>query len=183
MPKGIYPSIETRLKQSESAKNRKNNFKSIYRKINIPPNPVMWFLWNDDCWNWGGCCTQNGYGQVRIYKKSYLIHRFIYKEIYDIIPSGKCILHHCDNRKCCNPNHLYAGTAQDNTNDMISKGRQYHTIGEENGAAKLTNEQVKQIKILYPAKKYRQTELAQMFNVSPSIIFSIIHGKSWRKII
>jgi len=32
-------------------------------------------------------------------------------------------LHKCDNTKCINLDHLFKGTAQDNTDDMISKGR------------------------------------------------------------
>jgi hypothetical protein len=39
------------------------------------------------------------------------------------IPEGKLILHKCDNRTCCNPDHLFTGSHQDNLDDMISKVR------------------------------------------------------------
>lgn len=50
-------------------------------------------------------------------------HRASYLLFIGKIPKGKLVLHLCDNKKCVNPDHLTIGTAQDNTNDMISKGR------------------------------------------------------------
>ena len=38
-------------------------------------------------------------------------------------PGKAHILHRCDNRKCCNPQHLFWGTASDNVRDCILKGR------------------------------------------------------------
>ena len=59
----------------------------------------------------------------------YLIHRLIFKIIYGPIPPGMCVCHSCDNRKCINPEHLFLGTDQDNTNDMMKKGRHNRGIG------------------------------------------------------
>jgi len=36
---------------------------------------------------------------------------------------GMLVCHHCDNKRCINPDHLFVGTAKDNTVDMIKKGR------------------------------------------------------------
>jgi hypothetical protein len=38
-------------------------------------------------------------------------------------PETPCILHHCDNRACINPEHLYEGTQQDNVRDMVERRR------------------------------------------------------------
>lgn len=77
-----------------------------------------------DCWTWVGAINSNGYGQLngplgnRIYA-----HRASYEMFIGPIPKGLFVLHHCDNRKCINPSHLFIGTLKDNTQDAISKGR------------------------------------------------------------
>lgn len=36
---------------------------------------------------------------------------------------GMYACHHCDNRTCCQPEHLFEGTPSDNVQDMMAKGR------------------------------------------------------------
>jgi hypothetical protein len=76
---------------------------------------------NKSCWNWKGRISK-GYG---IFNHSKLItaHRFSYILHNGNIPDKKIICHTCDNPKCVNPKHLYAGTHKDNTNDMLERGR------------------------------------------------------------
>ncbi len=82
------------------------------------------------CWNWTGCLVR-GYGQISINYKLQLVHRVIYQELCGPIPEDKpCVLHHCDNPKCCNPKHLYAGTQQDNINDREKRNRSNYAHGE-----------------------------------------------------
>jgi len=131
------------------------------------------------CWEWIKHLNGNGYGRIKVNHKNILVHRFIYQYIYGDIPEDKpWILHRCDNPKCCNPTHLYAGTPQNNTNDMMKRNRNYSRIGEKNGRVKLTEKQVMAIR----TSDDIQMVLAKRFNVSQITISNIKTRKTWKHI-
>jgi len=129
------------------------------------------------CWEWVRCLSKDGYGQIKIDGKMQKVHRVMYKYIYgDIPPNKPLVLHRCDNPKCCNPMHLYAGTPQNNMDDMAK--RNFSTKGENNYHAKLTEKQVLEIR----ASKEPQVVIAKRLNVAPSNICLIKQRKTWKHI-
>lgn len=55
-------------------------------------------------------------------------------------------------------------------------------IGEDNGRSKLTDEQVREIKILIAKSKLTLKYIAKQYNVSITIINFIKSGKTWKHI-
>jgi hypothetical protein len=90
----------------------------------------------DECWIWRGalCRTKDMsgmYGQLNVKQHKLRPSRVSYELFVGQIPQGMFVLHKCDTPPCTNPNHLFLGTAKDNTTDMISKGRHFLKRGED----------------------------------------------------
>lgn len=75
------------------------------------------------CWIWSRSCIKQGYGQFYIGRKSIRAHRYSYLIFKGDIENNLLVCHSCDNPSCVNPSHLWLGTTQENTKDMIKKGR------------------------------------------------------------
>ena len=80
----------------------------------------------ETCWLWTGAHLPAGYGMIGMPGggPNVLTHRFSYELHYGPIPDGLLVCHKCDNPPCVRPDHLYAGTQQDNVSDMIAKWQQ-----------------------------------------------------------
>ena len=130
------------------------------------------------CWEFIGGRTGGGYGALCIGDgKCKGAHVVAYESWVGDIPKGKFVCHHCDNPPCCNPEHLFLGTPQENKLDEISKGR--HVQGERVGNHKLSEAEVLQIIDLLD-KGWSLAILGQKFNVTRQAIHRIKFGLCWR---
>lgn len=78
----------------------------------------------EDCWEWIGAIRGNsGYGCIKINGKNQNAHRVSWELSFGKIPVEKLVCHHCDNRRCVRPDHLFLGSYTDNILDSFSKGR------------------------------------------------------------
>ncbi len=136
------------------------------------------------CWLWVACTDGHGYGTISVKNRPVKAHRVAWELTYGPIPGRLWVLHKCDNPPCCNPAHLFLGTAVDNSADMVSKGRGRYTPGEgeSNGKAKLTNEIVRSIRAEYAAGGITQMQLSAKYNVTQAQISLIVLRKEWKHI-
>jgi len=155
----------------------------------IPPWQRMWGSVTeapvDLCWEWKSTSRlQSGYGRITIDKQQCLAHRVAWEWAFGPIDKGMLVRHKCDNPTCCNPFHLELGTDQDNYNDMVERGRRIFSgaKGERNCKAKLSAEQVQQIRAMYKAGGESTNTLASKFNVTQALISQIVLHKIWKHV-
>lgn len=118
-----------------------------------------------------------GYGRLNFKGKLYSAHRTVYMRTHNLEPDdidGMVVMHKCDNPRCINPEHLELGTHKDNTQDMLTKGRNKPT-------RKLSSEEVRFIRKHYKFrdKEYSGVKLATMFGVDKTTISNIILRKCY----
>ena len=87
------------------------------------------------------------------------------------------VRHTCDNKLCINPDHLVLGTHNDNVQDRVNRNRS--AKGENNGRAKLTVEQVKEIRNDTILTKI---QLGRKYGVDPKTIFQILNFQIWKDV-
>jgi DNA-binding NarL/FixJ family response regulator len=139
----------------------------------------------NECWPWKGS-IENGYGRTWINDKGYYAHRVIFNlanpEMIELkAPTNKkakgFLMHLCDNRICCNPNHLQIATLRENNLDMHQKGRVKHKVGGDHHRSVFTNQQIEEIMDLRQ-DGLTMSMIAKKMNANKSTIKSLIRRKS-----
>lgn len=134
-----------------------------------------------ECWIWtGGIFPDRGYGAFSIHSKNRPAHRIAWELTYGPIPDGLYACHHCDNRICVRPDHLFLGTATDNNRDMIAKGRNKRHLAPY--GKRITPEQVKAIREIFAQGDTNFAQLGRQFGLSETQAARVVRRQSWKNI-
>lgn len=158
------------------------------------PTPVADRFWpkvqkTEHCWVWIGARLPGEYGEFDTRRA----HRVSWELHHGTIPEGLHVCHKCDNPPCVRPDHLFLGTANDNIQDCIKKGRRNHMLGdghprrrnpalvkrgEQCVLARLKEADVTRIISMLAAGE-TCAAIAPLFGVDKATIRSIRNGKTW----
>jgi hypothetical protein len=147
----------------------------------------------DECWPWRGTIASNSYGLFdigpRANHRKLGAHRVAWmlandQHVPDRSRSHMC--HRCDNPRCCNPAHLFLGTASENIKDAVAKGyRPFWSTGGATGIknhrAKLTDDDVRNIR-RQVAEGRKQRDIGKDFNIPQSSVWAIAHRRGWKHV-
>lgn len=131
------------------------------------------------CWLWTAAQFAKGYGMFQLRNRTVQAHRLSFAWAYGEPDQHLCVAHTCDTPACVNPAHLFAATAGQNNADRDAKGRAVNPRGERHGRARLSAEDVAEIRRCYAAREQTQRDLSRRYGVTQSHIWRIIHHESW----
>ena len=123
------------------------------------------------CHEWKAGKFESGYGQIKINGKGLKSHRVAWMLVNGPIPEGKLVLHKCDNRPCCNVEHLYIGDMSNNNCD-----RHTRNPGKAGRPSKVGASGVNEIRRLYD-EGVSIYEIANIFNYGIRHIRKICKGE------
>lgn len=139
------------------------------------------------CWVWTGHCDKHKRGYLRFGRAELgkcISSRASWIVSFGSIPTGRFVLHKCDNPECVRIDHLYLGTQADNMKDKQVRGR-HHLLGrgdlisgKDNPNSRLTEENVLEIRRA-ASEGVRGCVLAIKYGVTKEAIYHIIHRRTW----
>lgn len=131
----------------------------------------------EGCWEWTAALFPGGYGKVALPRSRKLegAHRMAWMLVNGPIPGGLWVLHRCDNRRCCRPDHLFLGTPLDNMRDASRKGR----LRQPPQVRRLSDEQVAVVRSRAQSGESHRS-IAKDLNIDRRKIDRIIRGEMYR---
>lgn len=150
---------------------------------NYSPEPTS------GCWLWTGFVQHFGHGNIRYNGRYWSAHRLAWTLVNGPIPDGMCVCHRCDVPACGNVDHLFLGTAGDNTRDMVRKGRNRggrvpydsQVRGESQPRSKLTDAGVVELRSRV-ANGEKIARICREYGVSQQSAWNAVHRITWRHV-
>lgn len=178
----LYCKKEFTQKKSQVRKYcTKKCFDDIRRGIPYRPLEERFFekvKKGNECWTWMASKNNKGYGKL----DQRYAHRISWEIHNGKIGEGLEVCHSCDNPICVNPRHLWLGTHKENMRDSVKKGRMFipGLKGEDHGRAKISENDVLNIRKLWPSKT--QVQIGAIYGISHGAVSNIVKRKTWANV-
>lgn len=187
-------------------------FIAIKEKAKLEAEERFWSKVNvgneDECSIWEACRNKGGYGRFRINHETVLAHQYTWEMANGKpVPSGYELHHICPrgpNKSCVKVSHLKLATRKEHCELDRSGDKSGHrkhperypkgdahwsrihpdrvSCGEKNGQGKLTEDAVREIRA-WQAKGWINRDLADAFQVTPTMIGYVVRRVSWKHIL
>jgi len=137
----------------------------------------------DECWQFAlKSLVKNGtgrllYGQINRFGKNWRAHRFVAHLCGEMLTPDIFVCHTCDNPLCVNSAHLFLGSAADNVADKMAKGRHRSPVGENNGQAKISDSQARDVRRL-ALNGVKHKTIAEQYGISQALVSMIKNNKA-----
>lgn len=154
--------------------------------MTVPGEPLAYFLAHvdndtEDCILWPYNTNKRGYGYIWLDNRSQGVHVLACERRHGPRLSGTHAAHVpviCHQPACFNPRHLSWRTAQQNAADKVLDGT--NNTGERHGNAKLTWEQVAEIRARYAVGGITQQALADEYGSTQGDVSHILNQHAWK---
>lgn len=129
-----------------------------------------------------------GYLQIILCKSGKMfsrkIHTLVLIAYVGLRPKGLECRHLDGNKQNNNLDNLCWGTRSENQKDSVRHGTHRHgnPCGEQQGRAKLTEQDVRMIIYMWRTELFSQSKIAAVYNVSQSRISMIVTKRQWKHI-
>ncbi len=140
--------------------------------------------WNAyPCIPWERAREKDGYGFAWLDGQNRRVHRLAWEISHGVkIGDDIKICHHCDNPPCFRPIHLFDGTTADNIHDCVKKGRNRKNQGSTNGEAKLTVDQVLEIRSRFDRGERPYVIAIDYPQMCRASIENVARRRSWKSV-
>lgn len=159
--------------------NKNNTYHQRFKSVFDRFSEKYYVCENTGCWIWTCSLFKRSFtdkddrAAFNINKEKLQAARYSYSYYKGEIKKGMFICHHCDNKKCVNPDHLFEGTQKDNILDLVKK--KLHAYGQRHGMTKLSNKIVLNIyNSELPVKK-----IVEKTGVPRTTVRNIKNGITW----
>lgn len=133
------------------------------------------------CWPWNGRRTKEGYGIIPVYRGAPIyVHRLMLEvTLGRHLAPGEQARHSCDNPPCFRPDHLLAGSAADNAQDAVRRGRHVSNWPKDGRSGlKMTPYIARSMRLLRKGG-WKLTDIGALYGFSPQRVSDACTRRNW----